>query len=172
VALVPTILVAVFATITVNMGLEGWFSDRVSTALGNSVDAAVAYQQEHRDDLSQDARALAVFLNANRRAAPFLTDGELRQLLSQGQGRIQRGLREAFVIDGGGEIRARGERSYLFDFERPDDAALARGRGGRACPDRGPRAERIPRADPAGGLSRPLPLCQPGGRRRDHLASR
>jgi two-component system nitrogen regulation sensor histidine kinase NtrY len=61
VALVPTILVAVFATITVNMGLEGWFSDRVSTALGNSVDAAVAYQQEHRDDLSQDARALARF---------------------------------------------------------------------------------------------------------------
>jgi two-component system nitrogen regulation sensor histidine kinase NtrY len=43
----------------------------------------------------------------------------LRQLLSQGQGGIQRGLREAFVIDGGGEIRARGERSYLFDFERP-----------------------------------------------------
>jgi two-component system nitrogen regulation sensor histidine kinase NtrY len=85
VALVPTILVAVFATITVNMGLEGWFSDRVSTALGNSVDAAVAYQQEHRDDLSQDARALAAFLNVNRRAAPFLNDGELRQLLSQGQ---------------------------------------------------------------------------------------
>jgi two-component system nitrogen regulation sensor histidine kinase NtrY len=124
VALVPTILVAVFATITVNMGLEGWFSDRVSTALGNSVDAAVAYQQEHRDDLSEDARALAAFLNVNRRAAPFLNDGELRQLLSQGQSRIQRGLREAYVIDGGGEIRARGERSYLFDFERPDDAAL------------------------------------------------
>ncbi|MGP1356503.1 ATP-binding protein [Roseicyclus sp.] len=125
VALVPTILVAVFATITVNMGLEGWFSDRVSTALGNSLDAAQAYQQEHRDDLSQDARALAAFLNLNRRAAPFLTDGELRQLLSQGQGGIQRGLREAFVIDGGGEIRARGERSYLFDFERPTDAQLA-----------------------------------------------
>jgi two-component system nitrogen regulation sensor histidine kinase NtrY len=75
VALVPTILVAVFATITVNMGLEGWFSDRVSTALGNSVDAAVAYQQEHRDDLSEDARALAAFLDVNRRAAPFLNDG-------------------------------------------------------------------------------------------------
>jgi two-component system, NtrC family, nitrogen regulation sensor histidine kinase NtrY len=130
VALVPTILVAVFATITVNMGLEGWFSDRVSTALGNSLDAAVAYQEEHRDDLSQDARALAAFLNLNRRAAPFLTDGELRQLLSQGQGGIQRGLREAFVIDGGGEIRARGERSYLFDFERPDDEALARAEAG------------------------------------------
>ncbi|MDG4648797.1 PAS domain-containing sensor histidine kinase [Roseibacterium sp. SDUM158017] len=130
VALVPTILVAVFATITVNMGLEGWFSDRVSTALGNSVDAATAYQQEHRDDLSEDATALAAFLNLNRRAAPFLTDGELRQLLSQGQGRIQRGLSEAFVIDGGGEIRARGERSYLFDYERPSQEDLDRAEAG------------------------------------------
>jgi len=125
VALVPTILVAVFATITVNMGLEGWFSDRVSSALGNSVDAAVAYSQEHRDDLSTDTRALANFLNLNRRATVLLSDGDLRQLLSQGQSRIQRGLEEAFVIDGGGEIRARGEASYLFDFDRPDAAELA-----------------------------------------------
>ena len=125
VALVPTVVVAVLAVLSVNMGLEGWFSDRVSTALGNSVDAAVAYQQEHRDDLELDARALGAFLNLNRRAAPFLSDGDLRQVLSQGQSQIQRGLREAFVIDGGGEIRARGERSYLFDFDRPSDSDLA-----------------------------------------------
>ncbi len=124
-ALVPTILVAVFATVTVNMGLEGWFSDRVSQALGNSVDAAVAYQQEHRDDLTTDARALAAFLNLNRRANFFLSDGDLRGILAQGQSQIQRGLSEAFVIDGGGEIRARGESSYLFDYDRPSDAELA-----------------------------------------------
>lgn len=126
VALVPTILVAVFATITVNMGLEGWFSDRVSSALGNSVDAAVAYQQEHRDDLSTDARALGAFLNLNRRANVLLSDGDLRQLLAQGQSQIQRGLNEAFVIDGGGEIRARGESSYLFDYDQPTSEDLAR----------------------------------------------
>lgn len=125
VALIPTILVAVFATITVNMGLEAWFSDRVSRALGNSVDTAVAYQQEHRDDLSTDARALAIYLNRNRRANPFLGDGDLRPLLAQGQSLIQRGLNEAFVIDGGGAIRARGERSYLFDYDRPTNAQLA-----------------------------------------------
>lgn len=130
VALVPTILVAVFATITVNMGLEGWFSDRVSRALGNSVDAAVAYSQEHRDDLDTDTRALANFLNLNRRASVLLSDGDLRQLLTQGQSRIQRGLAEAFVIDGGGEIRARGESSYLFDYDRPADSDLARAAGG------------------------------------------
>ncbi len=130
VALVPTIVVAVLAVLSVNMGLEGWFSDRVSTALGNSVDAAMAYQQEHRDDLEQDARALGAYLNINRRAAPFLSDGDLRQILSQGQSQIQRGLREAFVIDGSGEIRARGERSYLFDFDRPSDANLVQAADG------------------------------------------
>nr|WP_253261276.1 MULTISPECIES: PAS domain-containing sensor histidine kinase [unclassified Roseobacter] len=126
VALSPTILVAVFATITVNMGLEGWFSERVSSALGNSVDAAEAYQQEHRDDLAADAVALAAYLNLNRQATPFMSDGTLGQFLRQGQSRIQRGLREAFVVDGGGELRVRGERSYLFDFEQPNPDDLAR----------------------------------------------
>ena len=125
-ALLPTVAVAVFATITVNLGLEGWFSDRVRNALGHSVEAAHAYQEEHRIDLSEDATALAAFLNLSRRSTPFLPDGDLRQLLSQGQQAIQRGLREAFVIDGAGEIRARGERSYLFDYEQPSTENLMR----------------------------------------------
>ena len=56
IALIPTVLTAVFATVTINIGLEGWFSDRVRNALGNSVEAAQAYAQEHRDGLSEDAR--------------------------------------------------------------------------------------------------------------------
>ena len=55
----------------------------------------------------------------------LLNDGELRQLLGQGQGFVQRGLREAYIVDGTGEIRARGERSYLFDFEPLDTETLA-----------------------------------------------
>jgi two-component system nitrogen regulation sensor histidine kinase NtrY len=43
---------------------------------------------------------------------------------------VQRGLREAYVIDSAGEIRARGERSYLFDFERPTGAEIARAEAG------------------------------------------
>ncbi len=124
VALLPTILVAVFATITLNMGLEGWFSTRVSGALGNSVDAAIAYQQEHRADLEEDARALAAFLDNSARADGAESDGDLRRLLGQGQSLIQRGLREAYVIDALGEIRARGERSYLFNYDPPSDAQL------------------------------------------------
>ena len=130
IALVPTVLVAVFATITINLGLEGWFSDRVRSALGNSVAAAEAYAQEHRDDLTEDARALAGFLNAAKRRSVFVDDGDLRQLLAQGQDLIQRGLEEAYVVDGLAEIRARGDRSYLFDYEPVSVSDLARAREG------------------------------------------
>ena len=130
IALIPTILTAIFATVTINMGLEGWFSDRVRNALGNSVEAAQAYAQEHRDDLTEDARALGGYLNVAKQTSFFMTDGDLRQLLGQGQELVQRGLEEAFVIDGSGEIRARGERSYLFDFEPVSPAAMDQARGG------------------------------------------
>ena len=130
VALGPTILVAVFAAITVNFGLEGWFSDRVRAVVGTSLAAAQAYEDEHRRDLSADAEALAAYLSGARRISPFIGEGELRQLLTQGQSQIQRGLKEAYVIDGAGEIRARGERSYLFDFETPTKAELDRARAG------------------------------------------
>ncbi|MBV7379578.1 sensor histidine kinase NtrY-like [Maritimibacter dapengensis] len=119
IALIPTVLVAIFAVLTVNVGLEGWFSDRVSRVVGNSLEAAQAYEEEHRQGLITDAGALAAYLNLSKQANAFLTEAQLRQALSQGQTQIQRGLREAFVIDGDAEIRVRGDRSYLFDYEPP-----------------------------------------------------
>ena len=130
VALTPAVLVAVFAAVSVNFGLEGWFSDRVRAVVGASLAAAEAYEDEHHRDLATDAEALARYLGAARQQQFLLSDGDLRQLLGQGQAQIQRGLREAFVIDGGAEIRARGERSYLFDYEPPDAARIARARNG------------------------------------------
>ena len=125
IALMPTILVAIFAALTINVGLEGWFSDRVRNVVSNSLAAAQAYEDEHRQDLRTDASALAEFLEGAKRRSAFVSDGDLRQLLTQGQSLIQRGLREAYVIDGAAEIRARGERSYLFDFEPPTRAQIA-----------------------------------------------
>ncbi len=118
-ALVPTVTVAIFAGLTVNIGMEGWFSDRVRQVVGSSLSAAEAYEQEHRQGLMQDATVLARFLDNARSVDFYISDAELREVLAQGQAQIQRGLREAYVIDGGGEILARGDRSYLFDFERP-----------------------------------------------------
>ncbi|MER5170175.1 sensor histidine kinase NtrY-like [Thioclava kandeliae] len=131
VALVPTVLVALFAGLTVNIGMEGWFSDRVREVVGTSLQAAEAYQNEHRRDLTDDADALAGFLNIRRQAATFMSDGELRELLVAGQSGIQRGLKEAYVIDGTGEIIARGDRSYLFDFEKPAPEKIVQAQSGQ-----------------------------------------
>lgn len=116
-ALIPTILVAVFATLSINIGLEGWFSDRVRNVLATSLRAAQAYEEEHRDELQRDGQALASFLNTERQATFFMSDGEVRQALGRVQAQIERGLTEVFVLDGSGEITARGARSYLFDYE-------------------------------------------------------
>jgi len=129
-ALIPTVLVAVFAVLTVNVGLEGWFSDRVSRVVGNSLAAAQAYEREHRDGLVADAEALARFLDRARSQSRILPDSKLRELLAQGQNQIQRGLREAYVIDSDGNIRVRGDRSYLFDFEPPAPEDIARAMDG------------------------------------------
>ncbi|KIN60971.1 Nitrogen regulation protein NtrY [Sulfitobacter noctilucae] len=127
-ALIPTVTVAVFAGLTVNVGLEGWFSDRVRGVVGSSLAAAQAYESEQREDLILDAQSLARSLDTARNQGINLSDSAL---LGEGQRQVQRGLREAYLIDGTGQIRARGDRSYLFDFEQPsvEDLSTAREEG-------------------------------------------
>ncbi|WP_341235140.1 PAS domain-containing sensor histidine kinase [uncultured Sulfitobacter sp.] len=120
-ALIPTVSVAVFAGLTINVGLEGWFSDRVRGVVGNSLAAAQAYESEQRDDLIEDALTLARGIDRARDQNLPLADS---QLLAEGQLQIQRGLREAYLIDGTAQIRTRGDRSYLFNYEAPDAAQL------------------------------------------------
>jgi len=130
VALIPTVLVAVFATITLNFGLEGWFSDRVRNVVANSLAAAQAYEDEHRVTLRADAALLAGFLDEQKARYPLLTGGQLRELLTRGQLQMQRALPKAYVIDSDGTLRARGERSYLFDFTPPGPEHIAAARAG------------------------------------------
>lgn len=132
-ALIPTVTVAVFAGLTVNIGLEGWFSDRVSRVVSASLAAAEAYETEQREDLMTDARALARYIDSVR-GAQLVGD---RDVLSEGQVQVQRGLREAYMVDGTGALRTRGNRSYLFDFEQPTDDEIinARDSGGLVIED-------------------------------------
>ncbi|SMY07387.1 sensor histidine kinase NtrY-like [Flavimaricola marinus] len=130
-ALIPTVVVAVFSVLTINVGLEGWFSDRVRNVLGSSLSAAQAYEEEHRQDLTRDGTALALAINDERRSTFFMSDGEVRQALGRMQTQIERGLTEVFVLDSVGDIRARGPGSFDFDYEAPDaadfDVALENG---------------------------------------------
>ena len=127
-ALIPTVTVAIFAVLTVNLGLEGWFSDRVRQVVGSSLSAAEAYEGEHRDNLMRNAQSLARVIDFEHSLTPFMRDPDLREVLTLGQQRFQPDMREAYVIDGVGELKARGERSYLFNFEKPSAAKIEEAR--------------------------------------------
>jgi two-component system nitrogen regulation sensor histidine kinase NtrY len=119
VAFVPTVLVAVFATVTLNIGIEGWFSDRVRNAVGTSLSAAEAYEAEQRDDLLKDVSFLGGVLIEQKRRDALTDTSKIRDTMIKGQSLIQRGLKEAYVVDSGAELIARGSKSYLFDYEAP-----------------------------------------------------
>jgi len=123
-SLVPTITVAVFATISINMGFEAWFSDRVQNVIRVSLDAAQAYELEQTSALHADAKSLGRRLEQVKAAQLIDDQGAIRQELDRGQQSIQRGLREAFVITGDGILLLRGFRSYKFDYEMPPPQAF------------------------------------------------
>lgn len=121
-ALIPTVLVAVFAMLSLNVGLEGWFSDRVRTVLSTSLTTAQAYEREERQELTRDGQALAAFLNTERLRNFYMDDGDVRLAIAQVQNQIDRGLTEVYFVNGSGDIMTRGAGSYDFDYERPSDA--------------------------------------------------
>lgn len=125
-ALVPIVLVAVFSVTLISIALDGLFSEPVGNVLRTSLTTAQAYEEEHRQELTRDGRGLAAYLNRERQANLFMDDGEVRRALGEVQAQVERGLSEAFVIDGLGTITARGARSYEFGYERPSAADFTR----------------------------------------------
>ena len=124
-ALIPTVLVAFFSVTLISIALDGLFSEPVGNVLQTSLTTAQAYEEEHRRELTRDAQGLAAFLNRERQGNLFMDDGEVRRALGDVQTQIERSLTEAFVIDGLGNIAARGAQSYEFYYERPTVAQFA-----------------------------------------------
>ena len=91
-ALLPTIGVAVFATFTVNMGLEAWFSDRVQSVIGASRSAAEAYETEQREAMVEDITELAFELGLFRKVQYRDDFSEFRNQLSKLEEEMQRGI--------------------------------------------------------------------------------
>ena len=118
-ALIPTIMVAIFATVSINMGFEAWFSDRVQNVIGVSLSAAQAYEVEQKDALRQDTLAIAEKLYEQKRQDGSYEPENIRLALERAQQGVQRGLKKAFIIDSTGKLLLRGERSYKFDLVEP-----------------------------------------------------
>ena len=123
IALFPTVLVAIFAVLSINQALEGWFSERVRSAVGASLSAAQAYQTQIRNGLMADtwvfAQQLNDFNNNRFQNGNIDTDSQLSPELTRLQTEFERGLKEVYIINNMGELRLRGASSYLFGYEKP-----------------------------------------------------
>jgi len=103
IAVVPAILVAVFASVTLNLGMDAMFSARVQNALGSAVNVSQAYVNDHATSIESDAIAIADTMqrdpslfdvNHKVRAVPFIA--RLSQLTKD------RGLRASYILDSTG----------------------------------------------------------------------
>ncbi|WP_323159094.1 hypothetical protein, partial [Pseudomonas viridiflava] len=62
VAVAPTVVVGVFATLFFHYGIQIWFSDRVNTALNKALQASRGYLQEHNANIRTDAFSMSNYI--------------------------------------------------------------------------------------------------------------
>ena len=96
VAVIPTIVVAVFATFFFHLGIQAWFNEPVRTALEESVQAARGYLEEHRNNIRADALGMA---NDLQRATSFLGRDASVFVQVLGSQTALRGLNEAVIFE-------------------------------------------------------------------------
>ncbi|MAU60263.1 MAG: hypothetical protein CMI62_05980 [Parvibaculum sp.] len=129
VAVMPAIIVAVFAAVTLNRGLDTWFGERAQLIISNAETVAEAYLNEHRQVLRGDTLAMAT--DIDREASLILADPAYFHRLLTGQMRL-RSLHGAYIIRSDGRILAKAGGSVevgmpaatYFDTARSDDVAL------------------------------------------------
>jgi len=64
IAVLPAILLAVFASLSLDRGLDHWFSKRTKSIIKNSVNVATAYLNEHGQVIRTDVISMAADLDA------------------------------------------------------------------------------------------------------------
>ncbi len=104
VAVIPTILVAVFAAVTLNQGVEAWFSSHVKDALGGALRVAEAYESEHERGLTADARDIVNTLQKDPEIFDWKTEQVQVGILFAKLADMTRnhGLQASFVVDSSG----------------------------------------------------------------------
>ncbi|HEV2561114.1 MAG TPA: PAS domain-containing sensor histidine kinase [Rhizomicrobium sp.] len=125
VAVVPAIFVAVFAAVTLNLGMEAWFSARVKSALENAVNVAERYVQGHERLIVADAYEIAnniehdpqLFDETNHVRAEVLFT-RLAELTKA------RGLQASYILDSQGHVLGSTKQRFLPDLKLPSSADI------------------------------------------------
>ena len=118
VAIVPAILVAIIASITLDRGLDRWFSQRTRAIIGNAITVAETYVREHGLNIRQDLVAMATDLSRMKE----IYDGDrtrFRQILTT-QAQL-RGVPSAVLIRADLTVVERAEINVGREFLIPQN---------------------------------------------------
>lgn len=141
VAVMPTIIVATLSFFLLDFGLQGWFSERVSTAVKESFAVANAYLEEHRQTIGGDVIAMAQDINREGSAVAY-NPQRLNQVL--GAQAALRSLTEAMIVDSSQRVIARAGFSLLLDFDpQVPEWALKRAKDGEIVILTSPTDDRV-----------------------------
>ncbi|HEY1709651.1 MAG TPA: PAS domain-containing sensor histidine kinase [Rhizomicrobium sp.] len=126
IAIVPTIFVAIFAAVTLNLGLQAWFSSHVKEALGSAVNVAQLYVKEHESQISADAYQIANGVEGD----PQLLDknGKLQvPYLFTVLATItkDRGVQASYIFNSKGAVLGSTKQRFLPDQKPPSPADFA-----------------------------------------------
>ncbi len=128
VAITPSIVVAVFATVFFNLGIQAWFNDRVRTALHESLEASQGYLNEHRNHIRADAVGMANDLSHALQQLPGEPSAFGEVLLNQ---TVLRGLAEAVLYEPGtSQVIASTGAMGGFGADPPPPWAVSLAKGG------------------------------------------
>ncbi len=126
-AVAPAIIMAVFSTIFFYVGVQSWFSDRVRTAVNESLVVASAYLHEHQQNIRADALAMANDLSQEARLS---SDPQRFEQIVATQSML-RALSEAIVFNGTtGSIIARSGYTFTLEFDPISEEKLQVARRG------------------------------------------
>ncbi|HZK89013.1 MAG TPA: PAS domain-containing sensor histidine kinase [Stellaceae bacterium] len=150
IAVIPTIVVAVFSYLFFSFGIESWFSDKVRTAITESVEVADAYVKEHQQAIRADALGMANSLDQYA-ATMVINPQDLVQVLAVQAS--MRGLTEAAIVDGKGKVMARVGLVFELGVDDIGEDAFRRAKDGDVVIMTDDREERVRALVSLGGFS-------------------
>ena len=128
IAVLPALLVAIIASITLDLGLDRWFEIRTKTIINSSLSIAEAYVRENARNLQGTTLSMANDLD-NARALYGLDRTGFREFL--GQQAVGRALAHAALVRVDGSFIMNAETRSDFDMPEPPAEALQKAVAGQ-----------------------------------------
>ncbi len=121
IAVAPAIMLAIFASVSLNRGLDHWFSVRTKSIIQNSIDVATAYLQEHGQVIRSDTVGMAKDIDEAVDLVRARPQGFGNFLNAQA---AIRAIPAAYLIDVNGKILATAASATKLPYRAPPKEAM------------------------------------------------